>query len=193
LSKALSAFDLRHNLVASYEWKLPFAALLHRRTAWVEGWSLSGVARVSSGLPVTLYNNNDTSLLGTIPNGINNNGIDTPDYTPGNLALNADPRSGKPAFNAALFSLPDLGRLGTAARRFFSGPGMINADLALHKSIRLAESRAFELRVEAFNFLNHAQFFGATSVNGNISSSGFGQITGATAPRQIQVAAKFRF
>ncbi len=166
LSKALSAFDLRHNLVASYEWKLPFAALLHCRTAWVDGWSLSGVARVSSGLPVTLYNNNDTSLLGTIPNGINNNGIDTQNYTPGSLALNTDPRGGTSAFNAALFSLPDLGRLGTAARRFFSGPGMINADLALHKSIRLAESRAFELRVEAFNFLNHAQFFGATSVNG---------------------------
>ncbi len=79
LSKAISAFDMRHNFVASYDWKLPFARLgAHHRLA--EGWALSGVTRFSTGFPVTLYNNNDTSLLGTIPNGINNNGVDTPDY-----------------------------------------------------------------------------------------------------------------
>jgi hypothetical protein len=142
---------------------------------------------------VTLYNNNDTSLLGTIPNGINNNGVDTPDYIPGALALNSDPRNGRPAFNTALFRLPDVGREGTAARRFFSGPGMANFDVAIHKSIRMTESRAIELRFEAFNVLNHAQFFGAASVNGNISSTGFGDVISAEAPRRIQLAAKFRF
>lgn len=45
----------------------------------------------------------------------------------------------------------------------------------------------------AFNVLNHAQFFGAASVDGNISSASFGQIVGAQAPREIQVAARFRF
>jgi hypothetical protein len=193
LSKALSAFDMRHNFVASYDWKLPFAKLLPRRGAWTGGWSLSGIARFSTGLPVTLYNNNDTSLLGTIPNGINNNGVDTPDYTPGVLALNSDPRNGRPAFNTALFRLPDVGREGTAARRFFSGPGMANFDVAMHKSIRMTESRAIELRFEAFNVLNHAQFFGAASVNGNISSAGFGNVISANPPRRVQVAAKFRF
>ena len=49
--------------------------LLH---AVVEGWAVAGIARFTTGLPVTLLNNNDTSLLGTIPNGINNNGVDTP-------------------------------------------------------------------------------------------------------------------
>ena len=87
-----------------------------------------------------MFNNNDTSLLGTIPNGINNNGVDTPDYMPGNLDVNTNPRNGKPAFNTALFSLPDLGHVGTAARRFFYGPGMANFDVALHKNVRLSES-----------------------------------------------------
>jgi hypothetical protein len=193
LSKALSAFDMRHNFVASYNWKLPVAKLLHSRSQWVEGWALSGITRFSTGFPVTLYNNNDTSLLGTIPNGINNNGVDTPDYTPGNLDVQTNPRGGKPAFDTALFSLPDLGHVGTAARRFFYGPGIVNFDAALHKNVRLSESRSLELRLEAFNVFNHAQFYGAAAVNGNITSASFGQVVNAAAPRQMQLAAKFSF
>jgi hypothetical protein len=34
---------------------------------------------------VTLFNHQDTSWLGTIPNGINNNGVDTPGFAPANL------------------------------------------------------------------------------------------------------------
>jgi hypothetical protein len=193
LSKALSAFDLRHNFVASYHWKLPFDKLAHRRGRLTEGWSASGIVRFSTGLPVTLFNNTDTSLMGTIPNGINSDGIDTPDCMPGNLNVNTNPRNGKPAFNAALFSLPALGQTGTAARRFFYGPGMANVDMALHKTVALTEARSLEFRFEAFNVFNHAQFFGAAAVNGNISSPSFGQIVSATDPRVIQLAAKLHF
>jgi hypothetical protein len=142
---------------------------------------------------VTLFNNNDTSLLGTIPNAINNNGVDTPNYTPGNLDLHLNPRSGDPAFNTALFSLPALGQVGTADRRFFYGPGIENVDLALVKTVRLNESRAFQLRFEAFNTLNHAQFYGAAAVDGNITSANFGRIISAASPRLVQVALKFTF
>jgi hypothetical protein len=185
LSRALSAFDMRQNLVASYDWKLPLGKM--------KGWLLSGVTRFTTGLPVTLFNNTDTSLLGTIPNGINNDGVDTPDYAPGNLAVNTDPRNGRPAFNTSLFSLPSLGQIGTAARRFFYGPGMANFDMALHKAVQLAETRSIELRIEAFNVFNHAQFFGPAAVDGNITSASFGQIVSAQAPREVQLAARFRF
>jgi hypothetical protein len=193
MSKALSAFDMRHNFVASYDWKLPLGGLLHRRPQWTEGWSLSGVTRFGTGLPVTLFNNNDTSLLGTIPNGINNNGVDTPNYTPGDLAVNTNPRNGRLAFNTSLFSLPDLGHLGTAARRLFYGPGIANFDLAMHKTVRLSESRTLEFRMEAFNAFNHAQFYGPAAVNGNISSANFGQVVAAAPPRLVQLTAKFGF
>ena len=33
-----------------------------------------------------------------------------------------------------------------------------------------------ELRAEAFNVFNHGQFFGPAAVNGNISSTNFGQV-----------------
>jgi hypothetical protein len=192
LSRALSAFDMRHDFVASYDWKIPTERWFGR-SRWLDGWSLSGITRLSTGLPVTLYNNNDTSLLGTIPNGINNNGVDTPSATGAALRHNTDPRSGAPAFSPQAFTLPALGQPGTAARRFFSGPGMVNYDLALHKRVALGETRAVEVRLEAFNAFNHAQFYGAAAVNGNITSPGFGQIVSAAAPREMQAAIRYVF
>ena len=193
LTKAISAFDMRHNFVASYRYQLPFASLFHRQNGWTMGWSLSGITRFSSGLPVTLYNNTDSSLLGSMPNGINNNGVDTPEYVPGNLAVNTNPRNGHPAFNTTLFTVPTLGTIGNARRRCFYGPGMENFDMSLQKDVMVSEGKAVQFRVEAFNVFNHAQFFGAAAVNGNISSAGFGQIVNAMAPRQVQLALKFNF
>jgi hypothetical protein len=144
-------------------------------------------------MPVTLFNNDDTSLIGSMPNGINNNGVDTPNYTPGNLKLNHNPRNNSYAFNTALITIPAVGDNGTARRRFFYGPGSDNFDASLEKKLRLGESRSLLLRLEAFNVFNHAQFFGPNAVNGNPDSTNFGKIINANAPRQLQLAAKFSF
>jgi hypothetical protein len=193
ISRAISAFDVRHNFVLSYNLVLPFAEFTGRHNRWSEDWSLSGITRFSSGMPVTLYNNDDTSLIGSMPNGINNNGVDTPNYTAGDLKLNRNPRSGNPAFNTSLITIPELGGMGTARRRFFYGPGADNFDAALEKKIGVGEARLLLLRMEAFNVFNHAQFFGPEAVNGNPDSSNFGKIINANAPRQLQLAAKFSF
>ncbi|HUI64100.1 MAG TPA: carboxypeptidase regulatory-like domain-containing protein [Bacteroidota bacterium] len=193
LSRAISAFDMRHNFVASYNYNLPFSVLLRRENRWTQGWSVSGITRFSTGLPVTLYNNTDSSLLGTIPNGINNNGIDTPYFTPGNLAIDSNPRGGRSAFNPLLFSLPALGNFGNVPRRFFYGPGLDNFDMALHKVFPLTEAKSLEFRAEAFNIWNHTQFFGPAAVEGNISSANFGRIVNADAAREMQAAVKFHF
>ncbi|MGC9293488.1 MAG: carboxypeptidase regulatory-like domain-containing protein [Acidobacteriaceae bacterium] len=193
LSKAISAFDMRHNFVFSYSYNLPIDGLLHQKDRYTEGWVLTGSTRYTSGLPVTLYNNNDTSLLGSIPNGINNNGVDSLDYTPGALEINTDPRNGRPEFNTALFKLPSLGKMGDTRRRFFYGPGMDNYDMALLKAVPVNGSRSMQFRLEAFNVFNHAQFFGPQAVDGNISDTNFGQVVCAAPPRIMQVAAKFIF
>ena len=192
-SRALSAFDMKHNFVASYAYQLPFARLLGGKNRWTQGWTFSGIARFGTGLPVTLYNNSDSSLLGSIPNGINNNGVDTLNVSSGNPGINPNPRNGRPAFNTSLFSTPQLGQMGNVPRRFFYGPGIENFDMALEKVVPLSESKSLEFRAEAFNVFNHAQFFGAATVNGNISSSSFGTVVSADAPRQMQVALKLHF
>ncbi len=195
LNRAISAFDMTHNFVASYRYELPFDRLFKfkDRERLAKGWVVSGITRFSTGFPVTLFNNNDTSLLGTIPNGINNNGVDTPNVAPGNLEINNNPRNGRPAFNTSLFSFPAPGEIGTARRRFFYGPGIRNFDMALEKNLRLSESKSLAFRAEGFNIFNHAQFYGPAAVNGNKSSASFGEIVSAAAPRLAQLAVKFQF
>jgi hypothetical protein len=193
LSRALSAFDVRHNFVVSYSYRIPFESLFRAANRLTEGWEISGITRVSSGLPVTLVNFGDNSLLGSEPNGINNFGVDEPDYSGGALDLNHNPRNGQPYFNTAQFSENALGTPGTARRRFFSGPGLNNYDMALLKNLRLTESKSLQFRVEAFNIFNHAQFFGPQAVDGNIDSSTFGQVVTADPPRLVQFGAKFFF
>ena len=193
LSKALSSFDVKHNFVVSYNYQIPFEQLLRASNAWTRGWEISGITHFSSGLPVTLVNFGDNSLLGSEPNGINNFGVDEPDFTGGPLNLNSDPRNGRPFFSTSAFTENALGTPGTAKRRFFYGPGMNNYDLALLKNVRLTEAKSLQFRVEAFNAFNHAQFFGPLTVDGNIDSSTFGNVVGATSPRLVQLGFKFLF
>jgi len=193
LSKALSAFDVRHNFVLSYSYEIPCERLFGTWNRWTEGWEFSGITHLSTGLPVTLVNYGDNSLLGAEPNGINNYGVDEPDYSGGPLDLNHNPRNGRPYFNPSMFSENALGTPGSANRRFFSGPGMNNFDMAFLKNLRLTESKSLQIRVEGFNVFNHAQFFGPQAVDGNIDSATFGQIVSAAASRVVQVGAKFLF
>jgi hypothetical protein len=193
LTRGLSSFDMRQNFVASYNYKVPFERLSSAHKRWAEGWSISGITRYSTGLPVTFYNYEDTSLLGTQANGINNLAVDELEYTSGPLELNHNPRNGNPYFNTSLFSLPPLGSPGNSGRRLFSGPGMDNYDLTLQKDVKLAESKTLQLRLEAFNAFNHAQFYGPNSVDGNITSATFGHVVSAAAPRLLQIAAKMVF
>src|SRR5439155_16566309 len=118
LSETPSAFDMRHNFVISYTYDLPVGRLFGHN-GWTEGWAFAGTTRFSSGFPVTLYDSSDNSLLGTFGNGVNNNLVDTPNYTPGcSLNVNHDPAKG-PAFNTSCFSAESIGQLGSAPRRFF--------------------------------------------------------------------------
>ncbi len=186
-SRALSAFDSTHNLVASYSYSLPFDRLAGPKRL-TNGWQLSGITRFETGLPVVIYESDDHSLLGTAFTGPIILDVDTPNYTPGNLNIK-NPRSG-PYFNTSLFSFETLGQLGNSSRRFFHGPGTNNFDMALLKNTYLTERMNLEFRAEFFNIFNHAQF---QNVQGNINASNFGVAQSAAAPRIGQLALKLTF
>ena len=188
LSKGLSAFDVTHNFVVSYNYALPFD-LLGGPKRVTNGWQLSGITRFSTGLPVVIYEADDHSLLGTAFTGPIILDVDTPNYTPGSLNI-TNPRSGQPYFNTSLFSLENLGQLGNSRRRFFHGPGINNFDMALVKNTLLTERMNLEFRAEFFNLFNHAQF---QNVQGNINAANFGVAQSAAAPRIGQLAIKFVF
>jgi hypothetical protein len=188
LSRALSAFDLTHNFVVSYSYELPLDKVF-APSRLTRGWIITGITRYTTGLPVTINEQDDNSLLGTFCTGPTCSVVDTPNFTPGPLNF-SDPHSGKPYFNTSLFTNEALGQLGNSRRRFFHGPGQANWDFGLMKNLQLHESKALEFRVEFFNVFNHANF---GSVQGNIINSSFGLVTSAGDPRIGQVAIKFLF
>ena len=123
--------------------------------------------------------------------------------------ITGDPGSGHSGdpyrqLNTAVFLPPLPGSLGLeSGRNFLVGPGINNIDLSLQKSFLFDENRRLELRVDAFNALNHTQFSGVNSnlnftsltnltptnlpfdANGNFiigNRNGFGTVNGSTRP-----------
>jgi hypothetical protein len=188
LSVSLCNFDVKHNFVFSYNWLIPFDRFV--RAGWarnvVGGWSLSGITNFATGLPITMTENDDNSLIGAnaIP-------VDVPNFSGGGPVLaNTNPRRGGTYFNTSLFSNEQLGQFGNSSRRFFHGPGLNHWNVALLKTTQITESKELQLRFEGFNVFNHAQFQNPT---GEINSSSFGVVTSARDPRIMQVGAKFLF
>jgi len=90
-------------------------------------------------------------------------------------------------------------------RDYFHSPGAFNLDLGIYKSMRFTERMSLQLRLEAFNALNHSNEYVnysstlVTAGAGNISAS-YGVIpnTATVGPqlyenRNIQLGAKFIF
>jgi Carboxypeptidase regulatory-like domain len=192
-TRAISAWDLKHAFIGSYQIELPFTALFRKNNRLTNDWSLSGTARFATGFSVTLFDNSDNSLLGTLGNGANNYLLDTPQYLGGPLKINTDGRNRRPGFDISQFAEETEGQLGNSKRRMFYGPGIANYDMALRKSLRFMEEKSLDFRVEAFNVFNHAQFYGPASVDGQIEDPDFGAIVHAADPRLIQLAAKLTF
>jgi hypothetical protein len=194
LSESLCNFDVMHNFVFSYNWLLPFDKLVGG--GWAKkvtgGWSLSGVTNFATGLPITLSENDDNSLIGAnaVP-------LDVPNFSGGGPILaDTNPRHGNQYFNTSLFSFEQLGTLGNSRKRFFHGPGLNNWNMALSKTTKITESKELQLRFEAFNLFNHAQFMNPSGlINAGFPDQGgtFGLVTSARDPRIMQVGAKFLF
>ncbi|HEY4053026.1 MAG TPA: carboxypeptidase regulatory-like domain-containing protein [Terriglobales bacterium] len=186
-SIALCNFDLTHSFVLSYDWVLPFDKLVG--SGWskrlTEGWTLSGITRFATGLPITVTESDDMSFIGA-----NAAGLDVPNYSGGKVLADTNPRDGQPYFDVNVFSSEQPGVLGNSRRRFFHGPGLNNWDMTLAKVTKITESTNLELRLEAFNLFNHAQF---NNPDGDITSDQFGIITSARDPRILQLGARFTF
>jgi hypothetical protein len=168
-----SAFDVRHRFVAYYVVDVPIGPG-HRLLGWNNGWNrqifggwqISGITTVQSGTPYTVYNNSqDFSGF--------NQFADRPDYAcSGPLPQNnLQPDN---AFSKTCFSAtPPTGRVGTAGRDQFYGPGLINFDFTAAKNFVIHERVTFQFRTDFFNLFNNVNFANPVS---NQSSASFGKI-----------------
>jgi hypothetical protein len=190
LSRGLSAFDSTHNFVVSYNYVLPFDKWGGPKRL-THGWALSGITTFATGLPVTMIETDDHSLLGTAFGGPIVLPVDTPDQVAALHILN--PRNVVNGFHyyfdPSSFAPSAIGLQGNTKRRFFHGPGVNNWNIALHKDTAISERVNLELRAEFFNLFNHAQFLTPSG----ILTSNFGQVTRAAAPRLGQLSLKVNF
>jgi outer membrane receptor protein involved in Fe transport len=181
------SYDLRHNLTLNGLYILPF-----KGNPLVEGWQLSGVLLMHSGNPFT------------VTTGIANNTFRGSAPRP-NLVPGCDPLAKSTVdhwFNAACFTLPDVGFNGTFPRNELTGPPLRNVDAALMKTTRLSGDRSIQFRLEVFNLLNRANLSlpnGAAFSQAAIAGTGVinpnaGRITSTrTTARQIQLGFRFTF
>ncbi|MGD0771837.1 MAG: carboxypeptidase-like regulatory domain-containing protein [Candidatus Solibacter sp.] len=179
---------------------------------FVNGWQVSGITQVQSGIdltgirgqnfglnlnsykiPGTTFNISNTSLLGT-PN-IQLNPILTCNPT-ANLAP-------QQYINAACFTFPtQIGQNGPTTLPVIYGPAFFNTDLGLFKNFQIKEKMKLQFRANGYNFINHPlwSFNGNTNLTlGFNGTSGlpnaptFGYVTQKQGHRVVQLAVKFMF
>jgi hypothetical protein len=92
----------------------------------------------------------------------------------------------------ANFAEEPIGSFGNVHRNPYHGSGLNGTNLILAKNFNLSSDglRKLQIRMESDNVFNHTQF---SNPNTTFDAGRFGQISGAAAARQTQLAAKFYF
>jgi hypothetical protein len=187
LEKSISAFDVPHRFVSSFDYQLPIGRnkalgrnMSRVANGFLGGWEIGGVVTFMKAMPLiptdaasTLWDAaqrpnliGDPSMPGTIEARMNN------------------------YFNVNAFSHPAPDTYGTGPRTLptYRGPGTKNADMTFMKNFMLTESRRIQVRLEAYNATNTPHWGNPNVSYGNTS---FGIISSASNARSVQVAGKF--
>ncbi len=181
--KGPSGFDVRHRLVFSGVYELPFGPdkpMLSEGVLGqiVGGWQLSGIATFQGGRPFNVnlqtgVNNGAPSW----PNRVGSGVLDDPDR-----ALWFDPTA---------FVAPPANTYGDVGRGVLYSPGQKNIDASLTRRFGFVGTSNLMVRLDAFNLTN-TPYFGFP--NANIGSPTVGQITTLNGDNRIlQLALKLDF
>jgi hypothetical protein len=177
-----SDFDVRHRLVLSPVWNLPFGAGNRFTDHIIGGWQVSGIFQIQSGRPFTATESGNISLT--------SQNADRPNVVAG-CDANDGPHTITQWFNTACFTLPTTGTFGNSGRNVLTGPGLVTLDFSVARVFAIRERVRLQLRGEAFNLANHPNF---QQASGTQNSPSFGKITATLVDsREIQLALKLLF
>jgi hypothetical protein len=183
--------DQRHIFTMSLNFKPDFYSGNNRvARGLINGWSISPIIKLRSGLPFTVINGNVDANLDGVANT-------------DRAQLVGDPHLANPTaamwFNIAAFSqnraVTGVATEGNSARNLLYGPGYHVVDLALTREIRLGERYKVSLRAEGsnvFNWVNLGQPGASVPAAGSTSAT-FGVITSAAPMRRLNFGARFTF
>jgi hypothetical protein len=210
LDWSYAPYNRPHNFVLNWVYQMPTVAS-GVLGAIANDWQLSGIYRWSTGVPYAI--NYQIPGIGQA-NLTGNNGAPS-----ARVVLTGDPGNGssddpyRQIDNPLVFAPPQPGSNGNESERFFlHGPAINNLDLSLSKRFRIKGDAGIEIRLDAFNALNHTQWTGVNNTvnfrsltdptitnlpydaNGNlVNQNGFGSITGVRPPRTLQLVTRFIF
>ena len=202
----------------------------------LNGWQLSGITQIESGANITYggaYNVNTNYNMGLScvgaaclqsgaiipgsvsaanPTGIaiNNQSILGTNAQQLNPLVTCNPLSGRSAHqyvNGSCFSAPTTpGKNGPTMMPVAYGPEYFNSDLAVFKNFAMSESKSLQIRVQAYNFLNHPLYSFPNGSNLTLqftqdpatlkitqANANFGIATQKQGARTMEFAAKFYF
>jgi hypothetical protein len=200
--RASSDFDLRHSLTAALTYEFPGRPA--GRARWLGGWAIDSLVRARTGFPISVLLNEQYQGIGLAnafrPDRLLNQPIWIDD---------ASVPAGKRLNRAAFLAAP-AGTQGTLGRNSIAGFGMGQVDLALRREFRFQDRKVIQVRLEAFNVLNQANFadpvkFLSSAVFGQSTSmlnlmlgtgspgSGLSPILQTGGPRSLQGTVRFRF
>lgn len=207
----VTAFDRSHVFNSSYAYNFGRVyggdAVLLRGVS--NGWTLSGISTVQSGGNLQALNN---------PNfGLNIKGLSQATYfgtsapkliqplitcnATANLVTNQ-------RLNESCFAAPAVGNNGPSSFPYYKGPVFFDTDLAAYKTFPIHESQNVQLRISAFNWVNHPlpQFSGGNQLQlnynadltpntaSNSKTQGFVDTkAGGHAARILELALKYNF
>ena len=192
--RGLSDFDARHRWVLSGIYNLPF-----KGNRLAEGWEVSTIVQLQTGNPMNFHTTNTAltglatqrpNVVGPIPTGL----FPAPSGSAAQIGY---------ILNPGLYLSNPGNTFGNLGRNVVIGPGFANVDMALVKNTKIKERLTWQIRADAFDLLNAANFTQPT-VNGAYplaANTTVGVITGGTrfpagdsgSSRQIQLAMKLIF
>ena len=181
--RSSSSFDITHRITFSGGWDLPFdKAWASGPKRLVKGWSLYPILTWRTGFPLSINANLTTDPSVPGPSGAGDGYLASAAFAPGfNKITIMNPRTnGNQYFDPAAFTCSGSPCVPTSGyglpRDFFRGPGRTNLDMTLAKTTAITERLNVEIRVDAFNVFNRAEFANPDTNVSDIGST-FGQVT----------------
>jgi hypothetical protein len=175
LERGRSDFDIGHAFAGSFIWAPRFGR------HWLgRDWQLAGTSTIYTGSPFTPRVANYSYVNGEAsrPDRIGKGAVASP--------------SPDHWFERASFVPVPLGayRFGNSGRNILDGPGAVIINTSLSRRFRLAERRALQFRLEAFNLPNHPNFY---LPENNVDLATAGAITRAKNNRNLQAGLRMEF
>ena len=185
--RALTDFDIPHNLAVSFGYELPVG----RGKRWLGGaggltnallggWQTQGILVVRSGRPFTPTISADRANIGVggqRPTRLGSGKLDDPTV--------------ERWFDVSAFVLPAQFTYGNSGANILREDRFKSLDFSIFKQFHVTEGSQLQFRAEAFNLTNTPSF---AIPNTAVDTAAGGRVTSTlSAPRQIQFALKYNF